>query len=187
MKKTLLISALLISGLANAAGVSKVTTLPAQINYELKLERTKNNVVEVLNDYKISTLVGFPSPVGNYKNVTYIKSASTDPITKKVILTPETIAFGLNTNLTFTEGKTKGSYQVNFVNSYSELLNMVKTTSGEAEVDLPTTKEWSSTSSVVAKLNEQIVLGDFGYTEHNHILHKDEEVKYRILLKVIPQ
>lgn len=187
MKKTLILSALLVSGLANAAGVSKVITLPTQVTYELKVERTKNNVVEVLNEFKTSTLTSFPTPAGSYKHVPYVEKCAINPEDQITTLTPGTINVGLNTNVTIDEGKSKDLYLVKFVSGFSELLSMDKVNSGKCQVELPRTREWNSTHFHAVKANEQVVVNEFGYNEHNHILHKDEEVKYKILLKVIPQ
>ena len=190
MKKTLILSALLISGLADAAGSAQIRNTPIQVIYELKLEKTKNGVTEIVSENKTSSLVGMDTPTANYKTISYIKECTTDLETKKQVLTPGTVNVGLYTNLVFTEERVKNSdmteYKIKFTGNYNELLNIPKVSVDKCEIETPNTREWNFTNINKVNLNEPIVLGNFGYVEHNHLLHKDEEVKYKITLKVVP-
>lgn len=186
MKKTIMILTLLASGIANA---NNLPNKPAQVTYELKFEKTKNNLVEVVNEFKFSTLVGTPSTMQAYKQIGYIKASTIDPDTKGELLTPDVIKVGLDANMTITEGKNKGEYKVDIDSKYKELLSMSKITVGtnNSGIDLPTFKEWNFIKSYAVKANESIILETINDKQHNMLLHKDEDVQYKMILKVISQ
>jgi LysM repeat protein len=186
MKKTLLISALLLSSLANAADLEKVSNT-TQVTYELKLEKTRNDVAEVVYQYSATTLVGVPTPAANYKTVTYIKECVPNPRTKKIDLTPGTVNAGLNTTVTLTEGKDNGQYNVTLSADYTELLGIKKINDGKCEVDLPDLKVWNFTNSNQINVNEEIVISTFSNNAYNYFSDKEEEITYKVILRVVQE
>lgn len=186
MKKTLLITALLLSSLATAADLEKISN-PSQVTYELKLEKTKNDVAEVVYQHSSTALVGVPNSAAVYKTVTYIKECISNPKTKKYDLTPSTVNAGLNTTVILTEGKEQGQYNVTLSADYSELLGIKKIKDGKCEVDLPDIKVWNFTNSNQLNGNEEIVISTFSNNVYNYFSDKEEDINYRVLLRVVSQ
>jgi hypothetical protein len=184
MKKTIMVSLLLATGLTNAADLS---TNPFQVTYELKLEKIKNNSSELLNDLKLSTLTDVATPYMDNKTITYLKEYRIDPITNQPVLIPDTIKVGLNSNIKFTPSKNKDEYEVKFVGEYSELLSLNKSKTEKVDIELPQIREWKFSKSSIVKANQSIVLGTNNYYENNLLGNNKESEQYKITLKIIPQ
>jgi hypothetical protein len=193
MRKIIVLFLLLATGLVNAADSFKTIQAPvqsAQITYELKLERTKDNVTEIVSQHQSTGLFNSPIPSANFKTVTYLKECNFDFKTKKQKLVKSTVNIGLNTNLIFTDEKLKNNgsaiYKVKFIGDYSELLILPKINDEKCDIETPHIRFWNFTNINVINKNEPIVLADFSYKEYNSLLNKDDDIKYKLTLKVIP-
>jgi hypothetical protein len=183
MKKLLALSLMLASTLSYADN-TKVQIEPKIVHQHLKLERIKNNISEVLQDYSSSSLLGIVTPFSSVKTISYLQECHHNPRTQEVEITPNRIETGLKTYIVVDKAKDKGQYLVNIHSSYNELVNINKVALNDCTIETPTTRELSFTKSYTIELNKDTTIFTGSFFDVNPISGKQEESIYKLTLEI---
>jgi hypothetical protein len=185
MKKTIMLSLLLATGLANAVETNTVKLNTKQVTFEVGFERVTNNKHEVLNNFTLSTLMDQAAPVEFSKTITYVEGCAVNVVDNTNTLIPGTYTYGLKSNIKIHEGKEKDTYLAEVEFDYSDLMSITKFKVKDCEIDLLQKFGWDFRQIVELPANKKISVGENLYPQFRQTPTTLDAAEYKITLKVL--
>jgi hypothetical protein len=185
MKKTVMLSLLLATGLANATENNTPKLNSKQVTFEVGFERVTNNKHEVLNNFTLTTLIDQTAPVEFSKTITYVEGCAVNVADNTKTLIPGTYTYGLKSKFKIHEGEEKNTYLAEVEFAYSDLMSISKFKTNDCEIDLLQKFGWDFKQVIELPANKTVAVGENLYPQFKQESNGLDTSEYKITLKVL--